>query len=103
MSTLSQIFLDEFPSTRSRHNIPQSLVSYHGIPMTPTQKTLIYSELQREAITQRMMAEYLQVSVRRIEKLVSAARKNEFFHDDICRPHKVDDIGLEYLRLQILR
>lgn len=71
--------------------------------MTPTQKTLIYSELQREAITQRMMAEYLQVSVRRIEKLVSAARKNEFFHDDICRPHKVDDIGLEYLRLQILR
>lgn len=103
MSTFSQIFLDEFPSTRCHHNIAQSIVGFRGIPMTSAQKTLINAELQREGITQRMMAEYLLVSVRRIEKLVSTAKHNGFFSDDICRPYKVDDEGLEYLRQKILR
>lgn len=54
-------------------------------------------------ITHRAIAEYLQVSVKRIEKLMAAVRRTSVFSDNGGRALKLDSRGVEDLKQSIMR
>lgn len=103
MTHYSQPFLDEFTPTRKYHCEPKSLLEFNDVRWSVKQKQLIHTELGYALVSQREMAEYLQVNVNRIEKLVRDFKSGKSFSDAEGRPPKIDEEGKASLRQEILK
>jgi hypothetical protein len=95
--------LNEYFPKKLHHNSPESIICFRNIPLTIFQKGLIHSELQRGVVSQKTIASYLQVNVHRIEKLEAAVRNKIPFHEEGCRPTKIDEEGKASIRHEIIK
>jgi hypothetical protein len=100
-NTFSEEFLCTFPPTKSHHNIIKCLQSQRGNNWTPFQKELIIREITVEGKKYQVIADYLQVSISRIDKLMSAKRNGKIFCLETSRPRRLDDESINKLEQTI--
>ena len=101
MQTFSQEFLSIFPSIRSYHSHCVCICNYSGHMLTPLQKICICKEIMNNNVPIKTIADFLQISRRRIDKLFTQYKQGYRFFESTGRPSRIDDIGLESISEEI--
>ena len=97
----SKDFLEDFPPASLHHSFI-SKIAQRGLTWTPKLKKLILNEIDEKNAKPKAIADYLQISRCRISNLQKEARNQKIFREYSHCPHKLDDIAVQHISINVL-